>query len=120
MVLKANFVENSWVWHKRLRFLKLHSLQSLQKLQLHEAFWELTGFWFCRNSEVKREKGQSIPRMGDLLESSTHVSFQKQNREDVELRSSMSSHESNPKMGDPLGSSRVSFQKQNREGVVGA
>ena len=28
--------------------------------------------------------------------------------------------ESNPMMGDPLGSSRVSSQKQNREGVVGA
>ncbi|CAN6725446.1 unnamed protein product [Malus baccata var. baccata] len=28
--------------------------------------------------------------------------------------------ESNPRMGDPLGSSRVSSQKQNREGVVGA
>ncbi|CAN6570635.1 unnamed protein product [Malus baccata var. baccata] len=30
------------------------------------------------------------------------------------------SRESNPRMGDPLGSSRVSFQKQNRKGVVGA
>ncbi|CAN6569129.1 unnamed protein product [Malus baccata var. baccata] len=29
-------------------------------------------------------------------------------------------HESNPMMGDPLGSSRVSSQKQNRENVVGA
>ncbi|RXH69141.1 hypothetical protein DVH24_031474 [Malus domestica] len=31
-----------------------------------------------------------------------------------------SSCESNPRMGDPLGSSRVSSQKQNREGVVEA
>ncbi|CAN6543303.1 unnamed protein product [Malus baccata var. baccata] len=31
----------------------------------HEAFWELTGFGFRRNSEVKREGGQSTPRMGD-------------------------------------------------------
>ncbi|RXH89807.1 hypothetical protein DVH24_032164 [Malus domestica] len=28
--------------------------------------------------------------------------------------------ESNPMMGDPLGSSRVSSQKQNRKGIVGA
>ena len=28
--------------------------------------------------------------------------------------------ESNPMMGDPLGSSRVSSQKQNRDGLVGA
>ncbi|CAN6689719.1 unnamed protein product [Malus baccata var. baccata] len=51
----------------------------------HEAFWELTGFGFHRNSEVKRV-----------------------------------ACESNPMMGDPLGSSRVSSQKQNREGVVRA
>ncbi|RXH78849.1 hypothetical protein DVH24_002367, partial [Malus domestica] len=30
------------------------------------------------------------------------------------------SRESNPMMGDPLGSSRVSSQKQNRKGVIGA
>ncbi|RXH94680.1 hypothetical protein DVH24_024364 [Malus domestica] len=30
------------------------------------------------------------------------------------------SRESNPMMGDSLGSSRMSSQKQNREGVVGA
>ncbi|CAN6679815.1 unnamed protein product [Malus baccata var. baccata] len=30
------------------------------------------------------------------------------------------SRESNPMMGDPLGSSRVSSKKQNREGMVGA
>ncbi|CAN6687944.1 unnamed protein product [Malus baccata var. baccata] len=52
---------------------------------MYEAFWELTGFGFHRNSEVKRV-----------------------------------ARESNPMMGDPLGSSRVSSQKQNREGVVGA
>ncbi|KAM0969090.1 hypothetical protein ACFX13_017657 [Malus domestica] len=33
----------------------------------HEAFWELTGFGFHRNSEIKREGGQSTPRMGDPL-----------------------------------------------------
>ncbi|RXH87627.1 hypothetical protein DVH24_034527 [Malus domestica] len=32
----------------------------------------------------------------------------------------LNSRESNPRMGDPLGSSRVSFEKQNLEGVVGA
>ncbi|RXH87356.1 hypothetical protein DVH24_034256 [Malus domestica] len=32
----------------------------------------------------------------------------------------LNSLESNPMMGDPLGSSRVSSQKQNLEGVVGA
>ncbi|RXH99594.1 hypothetical protein DVH24_021396 [Malus domestica] len=36
------------------------------------------------------------------------------------LRSEASSRDSNPMMGDPLGSSRVSSQKQNCEGVVEA
>ena len=49
----------------------------------HEAFWELTGFGFGRNSEVKRVQGQSIPRMGEPLRSSTRVSSHKQNREGV-------------------------------------
>ncbi|RXH85394.1 hypothetical protein DVH24_002492 [Malus domestica] len=49
----------------------------------HEGFWELTGFGFCRNSEVKRERGQSIPRMCDLLGSSAPMSSQKQSREGV-------------------------------------
>ncbi|RXI03845.1 hypothetical protein DVH24_038119 [Malus domestica] len=52
---------------------------------------------------------ENNPRMGDLLRSS-HVSYQKQNREAM----------SNPRMGDPLGSSRVSSQKQNHEDVIGA
>ncbi|RXH72948.1 hypothetical protein DVH24_012632 [Malus domestica] len=40
----------------------------------HEAFWELIGFEFRRNSEVKREGGQSTSRMGDPLgNSSTEV-----------------------------------------------
>ncbi|CAN6577834.1 unnamed protein product [Malus baccata var. baccata] len=33
------------------------------------AFWELIGFGFRRNSEVKREGGQSTPRMSDPLRS---------------------------------------------------
>ncbi|KAM2785981.1 hypothetical protein PS2_006923 [Malus domestica] len=49
----------------------------------HEAFWELTGFGFHRNSEVKRENGQSIPSMGDPVGSSARVSSQKQNYEGV-------------------------------------
>ncbi|CAN6686530.1 unnamed protein product [Malus baccata var. baccata] len=44
----------------------------------HEAFWELIGFGFHRNSEVKR----SNPMMGDPLGSS-RVSSQKQNRKGV-------------------------------------
>ncbi|RXH70537.1 hypothetical protein DVH24_013283 [Malus domestica] len=50
---------------------------------VHETFWELTGFGFCKNSEVKRERGQSIPRMGDPLRSSACVGSQKQNREEL-------------------------------------
>ncbi|KAM2571719.1 hypothetical protein TB1_006406 [Malus domestica] len=49
----------------------------------HEAFWELTGFGFHRNSEVKRENGQSIPSIGDPLGSSARVSSHKQNYEGV-------------------------------------
>ncbi|CAN6679336.1 unnamed protein product [Malus baccata var. baccata] len=49
---------------------------------LHEAFWELTGFRFHRNSEVKRVAHESTPMMGDPLGSS-RVSSQKQNREGV-------------------------------------
>ncbi|RXH80337.1 hypothetical protein DVH24_041484 [Malus domestica] len=48
------------------------------EINSHEAFWELTGFEFHWNSEVKRV-----------------------------------ARESNPMMGDPLGSSRMSSQKQN-------
>ncbi|CAN6697203.1 unnamed protein product [Malus baccata var. baccata] len=51
----------------------------------HQAFWELIGFEFHRNSEFKRV-----------------------------------ARESNPMIGDPLGSFCMSSQKQNREGVVGA
>ncbi|RXH73935.1 hypothetical protein DVH24_016757 [Malus domestica] len=57
----------------------------------HEVFWELTGFGFHRNSEVKQF---------------------------AQVRAS--SRKSNPMMGDPLGSSRVSSHKQNRGGVVRA
>ncbi|RXH70554.1 hypothetical protein DVH24_013300 [Malus domestica] len=35
----------------------------------HEAFWELIGFGFRRNSEVKREGGQITLMMGDPLRS---------------------------------------------------
>ncbi|RXI06317.1 hypothetical protein DVH24_018359 [Malus domestica] len=45
----------------------------------HEAFWELTGFGFHWNSEVKRVARKSTPMMGDPLGSS-RVSSQKQNR----------------------------------------
>ncbi|RXI03985.1 hypothetical protein DVH24_038259 [Malus domestica] len=48
----------------------------------HEAFWELTDFGFRRNSEVKRERGQSNHRMGDPPGSS-RVNSQKQNLEDM-------------------------------------
>ena len=48
----------------------------------HEAFWELTGFGFHENSEVKRVARESTPMMGDPLGSS-RVSSQKQNREGV-------------------------------------
>ena len=48
----------------------------------HEAFWELTGFRFHGNFEVKRVARESIPRMGDPSGSS-RVSSQKQNREGV-------------------------------------
>ena len=47
-----------------------------------EAFWELTGFGFHRNSEVKRVACESTPMIGDPLGSS-RVSSQKQNREGV-------------------------------------
>ncbi|RXH83903.1 hypothetical protein DVH24_013148 [Malus domestica] len=72
----------------------------------HEAFWELTDFGFCRNSEVKRERGQSIPKMGDPLGSSARVSFQKQNHEGmVETQSGQYSVtvESSPGCGGGLG-----------------
>ncbi|RXH67757.1 hypothetical protein DVH24_027904, partial [Malus domestica] len=49
---------------------------------LHEAFWELTGFRFHQNSEVKRVARESNSMMGDPLGSS-RVSSQKQNREGV-------------------------------------
>ncbi|RXI02331.1 hypothetical protein DVH24_030260 [Malus domestica] len=49
----------------------------------YEVFWELTDFRFHRNSEVKRERGQSILRMDDSLESFVRMSFLKQNRESV-------------------------------------
>ncbi|KAB2624337.1 galacturonosyltransferase-like 3 [Pyrus ussuriensis x Pyrus communis] len=49
---------------------------------MHEAFWELTGFGFHGNSEVKRVACESTPMMGDPLGSS-RVSSQKQNREGV-------------------------------------
>ncbi|RXH93968.1 hypothetical protein DVH24_016035 [Malus domestica] len=39
----------------------------VQRRVKHEAFWKLTDFGFRRNSEVKREGGQSTPRMGDPL-----------------------------------------------------
>ncbi|CAN6724984.1 unnamed protein product [Malus baccata var. baccata] len=39
-----------------------------------QAFWELTGFQFCRNSEVKREGGQSTLMMGDPLGSCSPIS----------------------------------------------
>ncbi|CAN6717280.1 unnamed protein product [Malus baccata var. baccata] len=45
-----------------------HCLEGKRRIQ-HEAFWELTDFGFRRNSEVKREGGQSTPMMGDPLES---------------------------------------------------
>ncbi|CAN6691454.1 unnamed protein product [Malus baccata var. baccata] len=91
--------------------------------------------------EILRSQ-ESNPRMGDPLGSS-RVSSQKQNHEGVRALESgrpfgqpsvgdgLTSpkgggsykpyipHESNPRMGDPLGSSCVSSQKQNREGVVG-
>ncbi|CAN6567123.1 unnamed protein product [Malus baccata var. baccata] len=55
---------------------------SLMNSLCHEVFWELTGFEFHRNSEVKREAHESTPMMGDPLGSS-RVSSQKQNREGV-------------------------------------
>ncbi|CAN6688355.1 unnamed protein product [Malus baccata var. baccata] len=58
-------------------------LRESRAQDVYEAFWELTGFGFCMNSEVKRERGQSIPRMGDPLGSSSHVSSHKQNLEGV-------------------------------------
>ncbi|CAN6688922.1 unnamed protein product [Malus baccata var. baccata] len=48
----------------------------------HEAFWELIGFGFHRNSEVKRVAHKSTPMMGDPLGSS-RVNSHKQNREGV-------------------------------------
>ncbi|RXH78958.1 hypothetical protein DVH24_034165 [Malus domestica] len=47
----------------------------------YQAFWELTGFGFRRNSEVKREGGQSTPRMGDPLGSCSRVPKNKTVRE---------------------------------------
>ncbi|RXH75875.1 hypothetical protein DVH24_042662 [Malus domestica] len=84
--------------------------------------------------EVKREWRESNPMMGDPLGSS-HVSSHKQNCEDVvkaqsrQYRATVESSsgnsevkrewcKSNPKMGDPLGSSRVISHKQNSEGVI--
>ncbi|CAN6695401.1 unnamed protein product [Malus baccata var. baccata] len=70
----------------------------------HEAFWKLTGFGFRRNSEVKREGGQSIPRMGDLLGSSARVSTQKQNHEGVvgpQSRQYRATVELSPGCGEP-------------------
>ncbi|CAN6677861.1 unnamed protein product [Malus baccata var. baccata] len=48
----------------------------------HEAFWELNGFRFHRNSKVKQVARESTPMIGDPLRSS-RVSSQKQNREGV-------------------------------------
>ncbi|RXH74351.1 hypothetical protein DVH24_029072 [Malus domestica] len=49
---------------------------------VHETFWELTGFGFYRNFEVKRDRSESNPKMGGPFGSSL-VSSQKQNREGV-------------------------------------
>ncbi|RXH67664.1 hypothetical protein DVH24_027811 [Malus domestica] len=51
-------------------------------MYIHEIFWELTGFGFYRNSEVKRDRSKSNPMMGDPLGSS-RVSSQKQNCEGI-------------------------------------
>ncbi|RXH92696.1 hypothetical protein DVH24_033592 [Malus domestica] len=67
---------------KSLHIAKLIPSISNPRQFEHEAFWELTGFRFHRNSKVKRVMHESTPMMGDPLGSS-RVSFQKQNREGV-------------------------------------
>ncbi|RXH78704.1 hypothetical protein DVH24_002222 [Malus domestica] len=49
---------------------KLSEFVARAILGWHEAFWELTGFGFHRNSEVKQVRSESNPRIGDPLGSS--------------------------------------------------
>ncbi|RXI07204.1 hypothetical protein DVH24_026340 [Malus domestica] len=65
----------------------------------HETFWELTGFGFHRHEAFWELTGFGFHRNSEVKRVAC---------------------ESNPMMGDPLGSSRVTSQKQNLEGVVGA
>ncbi|RXH71639.1 hypothetical protein DVH24_025140 [Malus domestica] len=72
-----------WIIYALYVHTHLHIAQGLLGVYWLRSFWELTGFKFRRNSEVKQERGHSIPRMGDPLGSSTRMSSQKQNRKGV-------------------------------------